>query len=198
MFVLWVDKIKYASVLTVLFFHFWKHSAYYSYTYLLATTKCSFPPYNHVSVLVEGDNIALLCDCRRHQLQRRHHLCQTRMYHITWARRMSSVPLILTFLWYLARAALERWELLKLLQVYLHWFLSALDYNHFLQVTQFVASLCWLYTFLNLYICLSHPYGIICLPCFIFCLQYVVNLSQTSWHAYDILLSFMSTFFRIS
>ena len=25
MFVLWVDKIKYASVLTVLFFHFCKH-----------------------------------------------------------------------------------------------------------------------------------------------------------------------------
>jgi hypothetical protein len=27
MFVLWVDKIKYARVLTVLFFHFWKHIA---------------------------------------------------------------------------------------------------------------------------------------------------------------------------
>jgi hypothetical protein len=98
----------------------------------------------------------------------------------------------------LARAALERWELLNILQVYPHWFLSALDYNHFLQVTQFVASLCWLYNIFNLYIHFSHPYGIIYLPYFIFCPQCVVNLSHMSWHAYDNLLSFMATLFRIS
>ena len=149
-------------------------------------------------MLVEGDNIELLCDCRRHQLQRSCHLCQTRMYHITWAKRMLSVPLILTSSWYLARAALERWGLLNVLQVYPCWFFSALDYSHFLQVTQFAASLCWLYTFLNLYICVSHPCGIVYLPYFRFCPQCVVNLSHTSWHAYDIFLSFMSIFFRIS
>jgi hypothetical protein len=35
----------------------------------------------------------------------------------------------------LARAALEKWEMLNFLQVYSHWFLTALDYNHFPRLT---------------------------------------------------------------
>lgn len=55
----------------------------------------------------------LVCNCRRHQSQRRLHLCQTRMCHTIWARRTSSVPQTSTSSWCWARAALERWEVLK-------------------------------------------------------------------------------------